>query len=56
MTIIKSNQCSNASQTGTYGIKSLHVKTLNSLTISSSNIKTEVEYGNGGRVQQFCTC
>lgn len=48
MTSIKSNQCSNASQTGTYGIKSLPLQTLNSFTISSSNIKTEVEHGSGG--------
>lgn len=54
MTIIKSNQCTNASQAGTNEIQSLHLKTLNSFTISSSNIKLELEYSSGGGVQQFC--
>lgn len=55
MTIIKSNQCTNASQTGTNEIKSLHLKTLNSFTISSSNNELELEDSSGGGVQQFCS-
>lgn len=54
MTIIKSNQCTSASQAGTNEIQSLHLKTLNPFTISSPNIKLEVEYSSGGGVQQFC--